>query len=225
MENAKICNNYDLNETIAKEYLEQFTYPWEAIPGISDYILKLGPTLDKEKFEEISEHVWVAKSAKIAPSAYLGAPLIVDEEAEVGHCAFIRTSAIIGKGAYVGNSTEIKNDILFNGVQVPHYNYVGDSVLGNRAHLGAGVICANLRLDKGNVIVTLPEGKVNTNMRKLGAMLADEAEAGCNSVLQPGTILMKRSIVLSCMAFKGYLEENTIVGEKTQLKEMPRFGF
>lgn len=214
---------FDLDHTIAADYLSRFTYPWEALAGIKDFILSVGPTL--EGYDEVSPQVWVHKTATVAPTAYLGSPCIIGPETEVRHCAFIRGSAIVGKNAVVGNSVELKNVVLFDNVQTPHYNYVGDSVLGNRAHLGAGVICANLRLDKGNVMVTLPEGRVNSNMRKLGAMLADDAEAGCNAVLQPGCILMKRSIVLSCMAFKGYLEENTMVGEKTQLKKMPRFGF
>lgn len=217
MENAKICNNYNLDETIAKEYLEQFTYPWEAIPGISDYILKLGPTLDKEKFDEISENVWVAKSATIAPSAYLGAPLIVDEEAEVGHCAFIRTSAIIGKGAYVGNSTEIKNDILFNGVQVPHYNYVGDSVLGYKAHMGAGAITSNLKADHSLVVVKDnydTQESIETGIKKVGALLGDYAEIGCNSVLNPGTVIGRNSNVYPTSCVRGVVPANHIYKDK-----------
>ena len=153
MENAKISNLYDLNETIAKEYLEQFTYPWEALKGISEFIKKLGPTLDPEKFEKRGEDIWVAKSAKVAPTACLNGPLIIDEEAEVRHCAFVRGSAIVGKGSVVGNSTELKNDIIFNSVQVPHYNYVGDSILGYKSHMGAGSITSNVKSDKTLVVV------------------------------------------------------------------------
>ena len=217
MENAKICNNYNLEETIAKDYLAQFTYPWEAIPGISDYILELGPTLDKEIFEEIEENIWVAKSAKIAPSAYLGAPLIIDENAEVGHCAFIRTSAIIGKGAYVGNSTEIKNDIIFNGVQVPHYNYVGDSVLGYKAHMGAGAITSNLKADKSLVVVKDcydTQESIETGIKKVGALLGDFAEIGCNSVLNPGTVIGRNSNVYPTSCVRGVVPANHIYKDK-----------
>ena len=153
MENAKICNLYNLEETIAKDYLSQFTYPWEALKGISDYIKELGPTLDKEIFEERGENIWVAKSASVAPTACLNGPLIIDEDAEIRHCAYIRGSAIIGKGSVVGNSTEIKNDIIFNSVQVPHYNYVGDSILGYKSHMGAGSITSNVKSDKTLVVV------------------------------------------------------------------------
>ena len=153
MENAKIANLYNLDETIAGEYLSQFTYPWEALAGISDFIKKIGPTLDTEKFEQLGEDIWVAKSATVAPTAYLNGPLIIDEEAEIRHCAFIRGSAIIGKGSVVGNSTELKNDIIFNNVQVPHYNYVGDSILGYRSHMGAGSITSNVKSDKTLVVV------------------------------------------------------------------------
>ena len=153
MENAKIANLYDLSQSIAGQYLAQFTYPWEALAGISDFIRKIGPTLDPEKFEKRGEDIWVAKSANVFPSAYLGGPLIIDEDAEIRHCAFIRGSAIVGKGSVVGNSTELKNVILFNKVQVPHYNYVGDSILGYKAHMGAGSITSNVKSDKLNVII------------------------------------------------------------------------
>ena len=189
MENAKISNLYDLNETIAKEYLEQFTYPWEALKGISEFIKKLGPTLDPEKFEKRGEDIWVAKSAKVAPTACLNGPLIIDEEAEVRHCAFIRGNAIVGKGAVVGNSTELKNVILFNKVQVPHYNYVGDSILGFKAHMGAGSITSNVKSDKTLVVVKNGEEKMETGLKKFGAMLGDHVEVGCNSVLNPGTVI------------------------------------
>lgn len=220
MENAKICNNYNLEETIAKEYLAQFTYPWEALAGISDYIKELGPTLDKEIFEEVSENVWVAKSAKISPNAHLGAPLIVDEDAQLGHCAFIRTSAIIGKGAYVGTASEIKNVILFNGVQVPHYNYVGDSVLGHKAHMGAGAITSNLKADKS--LVTIKDcydtqEVIETGIKKVGAMLGDFAEIGCNSVLNPGTVIGRNSNVYPLSPVRGVVPANHIYKNKDEV--------
>ena len=213
MENAKICNNYNLDETIAKDYLAQFTYPWEALAGISDYIKELGPTLDKEVFEEVAENVWVAKSAEVAPGAHLGAPLIVDENAKIGHCAFIRTSAIIGNGAYVGTASELKNVILFNGVQVPHYNYVGDSVLGNKAHMGAGSICSNLKSD-GKAVVIHGDEDIETGIRKIGAMLGDFAEIGCNSVLNPGTVIGKNSNVYPLSPVRGVVPANHIYKNK-----------
>lgn len=217
MENAKICNNYNLEETIAKDYLAQFTYPWEALAGISDYIKELGPTLDKEKFDEVAENVWVAKSAKVAPGAHLGAPLIVDEDAEIGHCAFIRTSAIVGKGAYVGTASEVKNAILFNGVQVPHYNYVGDSVLGHKAHMGAGAITSNLKADKTNIVVKDcydTQEAIETGIRKIGAMLGDYAEIGCNSVLNPGTVIGRNSNVYPLSPVRGVVPANHIYKDK-----------
>ena len=192
MENAKIANLYNLDETIAGEYLSQFTYPWEALAGISDFIKKIGPTLDTEKFEQLGEDIWVAKSATVAPTAYLNGPLIIDEEAEIRHCAFIRGSAIIGKGSVVGNSTELKNDIIFNNVQVPHYNYVGDSILGYRSHMGAGSITSNVKSDKTLVVVKDSydtKEEIETGRKKFGAMLGDFVEVGCNSVLNPGTVI------------------------------------
>ncbi len=198
MENAKITNLYDLSQTIAGEYLKQFTYPWEALPGIRDFILALGPVLDTEKFERRGEDIWIAKSAEVAPTACLNGPLIIDEDAEIRHCAFIRGSAIIGKGTVVGNSTEIKNDIIFNSVQVPHYNYVGDSILGYRSHMGAGSITSNVKSDKTLVVVKDRYGtneEIKTGLKKFGAMLGDYVEVGCNSVLNPGTVIGPRSSV------------------------------
>ena len=210
MENAKIYNNYNLDETIAKDYLSQFTYPWEALAGIADYIKELGPTLDKDIFEEVSENVWVAKSAKVAPGAHLGAPLIVDENAEIGHCAFIRTSAIIGKGAYVGTASEIKNDIIFNGVQVPHYNYVGDSILGYKSHMGAGSITSNVKSDKTLVVLKDGENELPTNRKKVGAVLGDYVEVGCNSVLNPGTVIGRHSNVYPTSCVRGEIPADSI---------------
>lgn len=217
MENAKICNNYTLDETIAKDYLAQFTYPWEALKGISDYIKELGPTLDKEIFEERGENIWVAKSAKVAPTACLNGPLIIDEEAEIRHCAFIRGSAIIGKNSVVGNSTEIKNDIIFNNVQVPHYNYVGDSILGYKSHMGAGSITSNVKSDKTLVVVKDcydTKEEIETGLKKFGAMLGDYVEVGCNSVLNPGTVIGKNSSIYPTSCVRGVIPANHIFKDK-----------
>ena len=217
MENAKICNNYNLDETIAKDYLAQFTYPWEALKGISDYIKELGPTLDKEIFEERGENIWVAKSATVAPTACLNGPLIIDEDAEIRHCAYIRGSAIIGKNSVVGNSTEIKNDIIFNNVQVPHYNYVGDSILGYKSHMGAGSITSNVKSDKTLVVVKDcydTKEEIETGLKKFGAMLGDYVEVGCNSVLNPGTVLGKNCSVYPTSCVRGVIPANHIFKDK-----------
>lgn len=219
MENAKICNLYDLEQTIAKEYLEQFTYPWEALKGISEYIKTLGPTLDAEKFEQRGEDIWVAKSAKVAPTACLNGPLIIDEEAEIRHCAFIRGSAIVGKGSVVGNSTELKNVIIFNSVQVPHYNYVGDSVLGYKSHMGAGSITSNVKSDKTLVVVKDKDEQIETGLKKFGAMLGDYVEVGCNSVLNPGTVIGRHSNVYPTSCVRGVVPANSIYKSKTEIAE------
>ena len=205
MENAKITNLYNLDETIAKEYLSQFTYPWEALAGISDFIKELGPTLDPEIYEKRGEDIWVAKNAKVAPTACLNGPLIIDEEAEVRHCAFVRGNAIVGKGAVVGNSTELKNVVLFNKVQVPHYNYVGDSVVGFKSHMGAGSITSNVKSDKTLVVVKNGEEKIETGLKKMGAMLGDHVEVGCNSVLNPGTVIGRNSNVYPTSCVRGVI--------------------
>lgn len=219
MENAKICNLYDLEQTIAKEYLEQFTYPWEALKGISEYIKALGPTLDTEKFEQRGEDIWVAKSASVAPTACLNGPLIIDEEAEIRHCAFIRGSAIVGKGSVVGNSTELKNVIIFNSVQVPHYNYVGDSVLGYKSHMGAGSITSNVKSDKTLVVVKDKDEQIETGLKKFGAMLGDYVEVGCNSVLNPGTVIGRHSNVYPTSCVRGVVPANSIYKSKTEIAE------
>ena len=219
MENAKISNLYNLNETIAKEYLEQFTYPWEALKGIGEFIKKLGPTLDPEKFEKRGEDIWVAKSAKVAPTACLNGPLIIDEEAEVRHCAFVRGSAIVGKGSVVGNSTELKNDIIFNSVQVPHYNYVGDSVLGYKSHMGAGSITSNVKSDKKLVVVKADGEKIETGMKKFGAMLGDEVEVGCGSVLNPGTVVGSHSNIYPLSSVRGFVPAHSIYKKQGEVVE------
>ena len=219
MENAKICNLYDLEQTIAKDYLAQFTYPWEALKGISDYIKTVGPTLDAEKFEQRGENIWVAKSATVAPTACLNGPLIIDEEAEIRHCAFIRGSAIVGKGSVVGNSTELKNVIIFNSVQVPHYNYVGDSVLGYKSHMGAGSITSNVKSDKTLVVVKDKDEQIETGLKKFGAMLGDYVEVGCNSVLNPGTVIGRNSNVYPTSCVRGVVPANSIYKSKTEIAE------
>lgn len=220
MENAKIKNMYDLSQTIAGEYLAEFTYPWEALKGIADFIRKLGPTLDPERFEKRGEDIWVAKSAKVAPTACLNGPLIVDEDAEVRHCAFIRGSAIIGKGSVVGNSTEIKNDIIFNSVQVPHYNYVGDSILGYKSHMGAGSITSNVKSDKTLVVVKdkYESGEeIETGLKKFGAMLGDHVEVGCNSVLNPGTVICPNCNVYPLSSVRGVIPAGHIFKDKDHI--------
>lgn len=219
MENAKICNLYDLEQTIAKDYLAQFTYPWEALKGISDYIKTLGSTLDTEKFEQRGEDIWVAKSATVAPTACLNGPLIIDEDAEIRHCAFIRGSAIVGKGSVVGNSTELKNVIIFNSVQVPHYNYVGDSVLGYKSHMGAGSITSNVKSDKTLVVVKDKDEQIETGLKKFGAMLGDYVEVGCNSVLNPGTVIGRNSNVYPTSCVRGVVPANSIYKSKTEIAE------
>lgn len=213
MENAKIINLYDLEETIAGEYLAQFTYPWEALKGIADFIRELGPTLDPDKFEKRGEDIWVAKSAKVAPTACLNGPLIIDEEAEVRHCAFVRGSAVVGKGSVVGNSTELKNDIIFNSVQVPHYNYVGDSILGYKSHMGAGSITSNIKSDKTLVAVKDKydsKEEIETGLKKFGAMLGDYVEVGCNSVLNPGTVIGRHSNIYPLSRVRGVIPADSI---------------
>lgn len=213
MENAKIKNLYTLEETIASEYLKKFEYPWEALKGISDFIKELGPTLDSEKFEQRGEDIWVAKSAKVAPTAALNGPLIIDEDAEIRHCAFVRGSAIVGKGSVVGNSTELKNVIIFNSVQVPHYNYVGDSILGYKSHMGAGSITSNVKSDKTLVVVKDcydTNETIETGLKKFGAMLGDNVEVGCNSVLNPGTVVGKNSNIYPLSRVRGVVPENSI---------------
>ncbi len=201
---------YNLKETIAADLFEGATYPWELLPKIKDFIIKLGESLNPEVFEKRGEDIWVAKSAKVAPTACLNGPLIVDEEAEIRHCAFVRGSAIVGKGAVVGNSTELKNVILFNKVQVPHYNYVGDSVLGYKAHMGAGSITSNVKSDKTLVVIKNGDERKETGLKKVGAMLGDNVEVGCNSVLNPGTVIGRNSNVYPTSCVRGVIPENHI---------------
>ena len=199
---------YDLEHTLAGEYLGRFTYPWEALKGISNLILELGSALPEE-YVQISPNVWVHRTAKIAPTAYLGAPCIIGAGTEVRHGAFVRGSALVGENCVVGNSVELKNVILFDNVQVPHYNYVGDSILGYKSHMGAGSITSNVKSDKSLVVIHGPE-TVATGIKKVGAMLGDRVEVGCNSVLNPGTVIGRDSNVYPLSCVRGYVPERSI---------------
>ncbi len=210
MSNITIQDLYDLNETIAADLFEGATYPWELLPKIHDFIIALGETLDEEKYEKRGENIWIAKSATVAPTACLNGPLIVDEDAEIRHCAFVRGNAIVGKGAVVGNSTELKNVILFNKVQVPHYNYVGDSILGFKSHMGAGSITSNVKSDKTLVCIHNCDTVLETGLKKMGAMLGDNVEVGCNSVLNPGTIVCRNSNIYPTSCVRGVVPANSI---------------
>ncbi len=212
-----ISDLYDLQETIAKELLKGLTYPWEALPKIHDFIISLGKSLPEDLFEERGEHIWVAKSAKVAPTACLNGPLIVDEKAEIRHCAFVRGNAIVGKGAVVGNSTELKNVILFNQVQVPHYNYVGDSILGFKSHMGAGSITSNVKSDKTLVTVKGEGILIETGLKKMGAMLGDHVEVGCNSVLNPGTVIGRNTNIYPTSMVRGVIPAGSIYKKATEI--------
>lgn len=209
-EELLIQNLYDLSHSAAAPLLATLNYPWEALPLIRDFILKLGQTLSPEEYERRGETVWVAKSARVFDTAFLGGPVIIGPEAEVRHCAFIRGSALVGAGCVVGNSTELKNVILFDKVQVPHYNYVGDSILGYQSHMGAGSITSNVKSDKTPVTVHTPEGAVETGLKKFGAMLGDHVEVGCNSVLNPGTVIGRNSNVYPLSMVRGYVPAGSI---------------
>lgn len=208
---------YDLKETIAAGLLEGLTYPWEALPKIHDFIIDLGESLPKDIYEERGDYIWVAKSAKVAPTACLNGPLIVDEDAEIRHCAFVRGNAIVGKGAVVGNSTELKNVILFNKVQVPHYNYVGDSILGFKAHMGAGSITSNVKSDKTLVVVKGEGISIETGLKKMGAMLGDNVEVGCNSVLNPGTVIGRNTNIYPTSMVRGVIPAGSIYKKATEI--------
>lgn len=210
MEECRIENLFNLEQTIAKDIFEGVTYPWEVLPKIEEFIISLGKTLDKNEYEEKGENIWIAKSAKVAPTAYIAGPAIIGKNAEIRHCAFIRGKAIVGEGAVVGNSTELKNVILFNKVQVPHYNYVGDSILGYKSHMGAGSITSNVKSDKKLVIVKNDKEQIETGLKKFGAMLGDEVEVGCSSVLNPGTVIGKHTNIYPLSSVRGVVPEHSI---------------
>ena len=214
---TEIKELFDLDKTIAAKLFEGKTYPWEVLDGIKDFILALGATLPEDEYDHPSEGVWIAKDATVFPSAYIGSPCIIDHEAEVRQCAFIRGSAIVGKGAVVGNSTELKNVVLFDKVQVPHYNYVGDSVLGYKAHMGAGSITSNVKSDKTLVVIKEPGKPIPTGRKKVGAMLGDNVEVGCNSVLNPGTVIGRESNVYPTSCVRGVIPANSIYQDKDHI--------
>ena len=210
MKEMTVKEMYTLEETIAKDLFEGVTYPWEVLPKISSFILELGASLPEEEYEKRGENVWVARSAKVAPTAFIGGPAIIGKDAEVRHCAFIRGNAIVGEGAVVGNSTELKNVVLFNKVQVPHYNYVGDSVLGYKSHMGAGSICSNVKSDKKLVVVKDSDEKIETGLKKFGAMLGDHVEVGCGSVLNPGTVIGRNTNIYPLSPVSGCIPADSI---------------
>ena len=218
MDHIKIKDLYSLEETIAAPLLETVEYPWEALPKISVFIKELGESLSSDLYEKRGEDIWIAKSAKIAPTASLNGPLIIDEDAEIRHCAFIRGNAIVGKGAVVGNSTELKNVILFNMVQVPHYNYVGDSILGYKSHMGAGSITSNVKSDKKLVVVKGDE-KYETGLKKFGAMLGDHVEVGCGSILNPGTVIGRNCNIYPLSSVRGVVKEISIYKKAGEVVE------
>lgn len=214
-----IKNMYDLNETIAKDIFEGVTYPWEILPKISEFIVKLGETLSADEYDKVGDNVWIAKDAKVFDSAYINGPVIIDHGAEVRHCAFIRGNAIVGKNCVVGNSTELKNVILFNNVQVPHYNYVGDSILGYKSHMGAGSITSNVKSDKTNVTIMIGDDKIETGLKKMGAMLGNNVEVGCNSVLNPGTVIGQHTNVYPLSMVRGYVPPKSIYKKRGEVVE------
>lgn len=209
-EEIKISSLYDLTHTLAGEYLAQFEYPWEALAGISDFIIELGKSLDPEEYEQRGENVWVHKTATVFPSAYLNGPVIVGKDAEVRHCAFVRGSALIGEKAVVGNSTELKNVILFDNVQVPHYNYVGDSILGYKSHMGAGSITSNVKSDKLLIKVRTEDGVIETGRKKIGGMIGDNVEIGCGSIINPGTVIGRNTNIYPLSSVRGCIAPNSI---------------
>ncbi|GHU81299.1 glucose-1-phosphate thymidylyltransferase [Clostridia bacterium] len=209
-EHLKTEQLFDITQTIAKELFQNLEYPWQALSKIGDFIMQIGPNLPEEKYNKIGKNIWIAKNAVVAPSASLTGPLIICEKAEIRHCAYIRGNAIIGDSTVVGNSTEVKTSILFNNVQAPHYNYIGDSILGYKSHTGAGAITSNLKSDKMKITINVAGDKIDTGLKKLGAIIGDNTEVGCNSVLNPGTIIGKNSIVYPLSMVRGFVPKNSI---------------
>lgn len=215
----KIKELFNLKKTMAAEYLGKFDYPWEAVSDISEFIFSLGQNLDENEYYFLAEGVWVHKSAKVAPSACIGAPCIIGKDSEVRQCAFIRSSALIGEGCVIGNSTEIKNALLFDGVQVPHFNYIGDSILGFKAHFGAGAVTSNVKSDRSKVTVKAPDSIIETGLIKLGAFIGDYAEIGCNAVLNPGTVIGRNATVYPLSSVRGFVPENCIYKSRLSIVE------
>lgn len=210
---------FDYEQTLAAPLLEKYRYPWEVLPHIGEFIKELGSVLPEEEYEKRGEDIWVAKSATVAPTAFIHGPAIIGKYAEIRHCAFIRGNALVGEGAVVGNSTELKNVILFNKVQVPHYNYVGDSILGFRSHMGAGSITSNVKSDKSLVTIALPDGKIETRLKKMGAVLGDNVEIGCGSVLNPGTVIGRGSNIYPLSMVRGYVPAKSIYKKAGEVVE------
>lgn len=215
----RVKDMYDVEQTIAKELFLPDIYPWEILPQIGDFIKKIGPSLPKDEYDQIAENVWVAKDAEVFPSAYLNGPLIIDHGAQVRQCAFIRGNAIVGKNCVVGNSTELKNVILFNNVQVPHYNYVGDSILGYKSHMGAGSITSNVKSDKTLICIKSPGEIIKTGLKKIGALIGDNVEVGCNSVLNPGTVIGRNTNIYPLSSVRGMIKENSIYKKASEIVE------
>lgn len=219
MKELTIEELYTLDETIARDIFEGVTYPWEVLPKIGSFILELGAKLSEDEYEKQGENVWIAKNATVAPTAYINGPAIIGKDAQIRHCAFIRGNVIVGEGAVVGNSTELKNVILFNKVQVPHYNYVGDSILGYKAHMGAGSITSNVKSDKTLATVKTPNGAIETGLKKFGAMLGDEVEVGCGSVLNPGTVVGKHTNIYPLSMVREFIPANSIYKKRGEVAE------
>ena len=219
MKELTVKELYTLEETIAKEIFDGVTYPWEVLPKIGEFILRLGAALPEEEYDKVGEDVWIAKSAEVFESAYIHGPAIIGKNAQVRQCAFIRGNAIVGEGAVVGNSTELKNVILFNKVQVPHYNYVGDSILGFKAHMGAGSITSNVKSDKKLVVVKTPKGNIETGIKKFGAMLGDEVEVGCGTVLNPGSVVGSNTNIYPLSCVRGYVPAGSIYKRQGEVVE------
>lgn len=219
MEQLTVKALYDLNQTIARDIFEGVTYPWEVLPKIGSFILELGNNLSEEDYEKVGENVWIAKTAAVAPTACVNGPAVIGKDAEIRHGAFIRGNAIVGDGAVVGNSTELKNVILFNKVQVPHYNYVGDSVLGYKSHMGAGAVTSNVKSDKTLVTVKTAEGVLETGLKKFGAMLGDEVEVGCGSVLNPGTVVGSHVNIYPLSMVREFIPSNSIYKKRGEIVE------
>lgn len=217
MKELEITQLYDLDHTLAASYLSKFTYPWEALAGLSDFIIELGKSLPKEDYEEIGENIWAAKSAVIAPTAFIKGPAVIGKNTEVRHCAFIRGSVLVGENAVVGNSTELKNVILFDNVQVPHYNYVGDSILGYRSHMGAGSITSNVKSDKKPVIIKAGGERIETGRKKVGGMLGDYVEVGCGTVINPGSVVGRHTNIYPLSMVRGYIPEDSVYKKQGEI--------
>ena len=220
LEMFRTDNYFDVTKTLAQYMFDGIEYPWEVLPRIEAFILQLGPMLPADEYEQVKENVWIAKSATVAETASITGPCIIDSNAQIRHCAFIRGNAIIGKGAVVGNSCEIKNSILFDEVEAPHYNYVGDSILGYKSHLGAGAITSNIKNDKKNVVVKFPLGELETGLRKMGALVGDGVQVGCNTVLNPGTVIGKNTRIYPLNSVRGWIDENSIYKKEGVVSEM-----